>query len=108
MAEPVRCARCGAVLEKDDIALTRKMVNRGAETFFCVSCLAGHFEPEIDKADRTIPGKAIIYEALGKTMILGDTKANRELFKADDKHIFVPRGNFQRIVEAVINREVNL
>ena len=71
-------------------------------------CLAGHFEPEIDKADRTIPGKAIIYEALGKTMILGDTKANRELFKADDKHIFVPRGNFQRIVEAVINREVNL
>ena len=44
MAEPVRCVRCGAVLGKDDIALTRKMVNRGAEEFFCISCLAGHFE----------------------------------------------------------------
>ena len=71
-------------------------------------CLAGHFEPDIDKADRTIPGKAMIYEAFGKSIILGDTKANRELFKSDDKHIFVPRGDFQRIVEAVINREVNL
>ena len=71
-------------------------------------CLAGHFEPGIDKADRTIPGKALIYEALGKSMILGDTGANRELFKPDDKHIFVPRGNFQKIVDAVINREANL
>ena len=44
MAEPVRCARCGAVLQQDDIALTRKMINRGAERFFCISCLAEHFE----------------------------------------------------------------
>ena len=44
MAEPVRCARCGAVLQKDDIALTRKMINRGADRFLCVSCLADHFE----------------------------------------------------------------
>ena len=71
-------------------------------------CLAGHFEPDIDKADRTIPGKAMIYEALGKSMVLGDTKANRELFEPDNKHIFVPRGDFQRIVDAVINREANL
>ena len=64
-------------------------------------CLAGHFEPHIDKADRTIPGKAMIYEALGKTMILGDTKANKEIFEPDNKHIFVPRGDSKRIVEAV-------
>ena len=44
MTEPVRCARCGAVLQKDDIALTRKMINRGADRFLCVSCLADHFE----------------------------------------------------------------
>ena len=44
MAEPVRCVRCGAVLVKDDIALTRKLVNRGAEEFFCLSCLADHFQ----------------------------------------------------------------
>ena len=44
MAEPVRCVRCGAVLAKDEIALTRKLVNRGAEEFFCLSCLADHFQ----------------------------------------------------------------
>ena len=44
MADPLRCVRCGAVLKKDDIALTRKMINRGAESFCCVPCLADHFE----------------------------------------------------------------
>ena len=44
MADPVRCIRCGAVLGKDDVALTRKMVNRGADKFYCISCLADHFE----------------------------------------------------------------
>ena len=44
MAEQIRCVRCGAILEKDDVALTRKMINRGAEAFYCVSCLADHFE----------------------------------------------------------------
>ena len=44
MAEPVRCVRCGAPLVKDDIAMTRKMINRGAESFYCLSCLADPFE----------------------------------------------------------------
>ena len=44
MAEPVRCVRCGAPLVKDDIAMTRKMINRGAESFYCLPCLADHFE----------------------------------------------------------------
>ena len=44
MTEPLRCVRCGAPLMKDDVAMTRKMINRGAETFYCLSCLADHFE----------------------------------------------------------------
>lgn len=43
-------------------------------------CLAGHFNADIDKARRTIPGKAYIYRAMDKPMILGDNPANRELF----------------------------
>ena len=31
-------------------------------------CLAGHFNGSIAKADRTIPGKAYIYEAMKKKM----------------------------------------
>lgn len=65
-------------------------------------CIAGHFAPDIDKADRTIPGKAMIYEALGKGMILGDTRANREFFTSDENHIFVSRGNEKSIVDAVL------
>ena len=44
MTEPVRCVRCGAALTKDDIGLTRKLINRGATEFCCLSCLARHFE----------------------------------------------------------------
>ena len=44
MNEPLRCVRCGAPLMKDDVAMTRKMINRGTETFYCLSCLADHFE----------------------------------------------------------------
>ena len=68
-------------------------------------CLAGHFNPGIDKANRTIPGKAFIYEALGKPMVLGDTVANHEVFKEDSRHKFVPRGDVQSIVQAVIELE---
>lgn len=48
-------------------------------------CLAGHFSRDIDKAKRTIPGKAYIYSAMDKKMILGDSRANHELYEASDK-----------------------
>lgn len=51
-------------------------------------CLAGHFHPDIAKARRTIPGKAYIYHAMQKKMILGENLANRELFAEDDEKVF--------------------
>ncbi|MBQ3797871.1 MAG: group 1 glycosyl transferase [Butyrivibrio sp.] len=65
-------------------------------------CLAGHFAPDIDKADRTIPGKAYIFEAMGKPMILGETRANRELFSEDERHFFVPRGDSEKLAECIL------
>lgn len=38
------CFQCGRPLELDEIALTKKMINRGATRFFCLSCLAAHFD----------------------------------------------------------------
>ena len=38
------CVRCGRPLEADEIALTKKLVNRGASRFCCLSCLAAHFD----------------------------------------------------------------
>ena len=38
------CALCGASLSPDEIGLTKKLINRGAVTFFCLPCLARRFD----------------------------------------------------------------
>ena len=65
-------------------------------------CLAGHFSAEIDKAKRTIPGKAYIYRAMEKPMILGDTPANHELFEEDERTVFVETGNPEKLAEKIM------
>ena len=66
-------------------------------------CLAGHFNGEIDKAKRTIPGKTYIYRAMGKPVVLGDSPANRELFdEAEEGVYFVPMGNPEALAERIL------
>ena len=38
------CAACGQALSADEIAVTKKLINRGTREFFCVKCLAARFE----------------------------------------------------------------
>ena len=55
MTEPHRCVRCGAELAKDDIAMTRKMINRahkmgvpkGMDPFITLSFMALPVIPSI-------------------------------------------------------------
>lgn len=73
-------------------------------------CLAGHFNGDIDKARRTIPGKAYIYEAMEKPMILGDNAATRELYDESMKGIYFvemsnPRALAERIAEAALHND---
>ena len=35
-----RCKKCGKTLSYDEIGIHKKMINRGATEFFCLSCLA--------------------------------------------------------------------
>lgn len=65
-------------------------------------CLAGHFNSEIDKASRTIPGKAYIYSAMEIQQILGDNIANRELYSEDDNVIFAEMGNVRNLVKGIL------
>lgn len=67
-------------------------------------CLAGHFCGTIEKANRTIPGKAFIYESMGKRMILSDSDANRELFFEDDRHVFVKRGDSIELARIILEQ----
>lgn len=64
-------------------------------------CLAGHFSGDIDKARRTIPGKAYIYAAMGKKMILGDNEANKELFEGKKDILFTKCGEVDSLVQTI-------
>ena len=46
---PTECLQCGRKLTPDDVGATKKLINRGAERFFCVSCLASQFGVSEDK-----------------------------------------------------------
>ena len=66
-------------------------------------CLAGHFNREINKAKRTIPGKAYIYRAMEKPMILGENPANHELYSEKEPGIgFVEMGSGKKLAEKIL------
>ncbi len=65
-------------------------------------CLAGHFNSEIKKAQRTIPGKAYIYRSMEKKMILGDCLANRELFDEGETCAYVPQGDAAALANQIL------
>jgi len=39
-----KCIKCQKILNSDDIGLTKKLINRGAEEFMCIDCLAEKFK----------------------------------------------------------------
>ena len=48
------CITCGRPLEKDEVALTRKLINRGATQYLCIDCLAKKFEVTREDLERKI------------------------------------------------------
>ena len=45
---PEHCTRCGTALTKDEIGLTKKLINRGCTEFQCYACLAEHFRVSVE------------------------------------------------------------
>lgn len=41
-----KCTVCGKDLEKDEIAIFKKLVNRQSEDYLCIRCLSDYFEVE--------------------------------------------------------------
>lgn len=37
------CKQCGCALQADEIALHKRLIHRGAESFFCLDCMAAYF-----------------------------------------------------------------
>ncbi|MCQ2431172.1 MAG: hypothetical protein MJ175_01070 [Clostridia bacterium] len=48
------CTACGKKLERDEIGLHKKLVNRGSTRFLCKPCLAAKFRMSIEDCDHLI------------------------------------------------------
>ena len=62
---PAACCRsCGRPLLPDEIALTKKLVNRGAREFLCLACLSAHFQV----SEETLREKIRQFREMGCTL----------------------------------------
>lgn len=43
MDKPEKCRECGRPLTRDEIGLHKKLFNRAADSFLCISCSAEYF-----------------------------------------------------------------
>ena len=58
------CVSCGREVTRDEQALTRKLINRGAESFYCLRCLAILFEV----SEETLRDKIVQFRRMGCTL----------------------------------------
>lgn len=43
MSRRKNCSQCANPLKKDEIALSRKLIDLDTEEFYCISCMADYF-----------------------------------------------------------------
>lgn len=48
------CICCGIPLSRNDVGATKKLVNRGAEEFLCIPCLAVKFKVDVALIEKKI------------------------------------------------------
>ena len=48
------CRLCRAPLTRDEIGLTKKLVNRGCTECLCYACLAEHFDVTVEELRRKV------------------------------------------------------
>lgn len=58
------CIKCGAKLNGDDVGAHKKLINRGAEEFMCVPCLASYF----GVTEQTVRDKIEEFRKMGCTL----------------------------------------
>ena len=48
------CRECGRPVSRDEIAITKKMVSRASEEYYCAECLAKEFRISVEDVNRLI------------------------------------------------------
>lgn len=59
-----RCCDCDKNLSKDEVALSRKMLGRNIESFFCLECLAIFIECDV----ASLKEKILVFKEQGCTL----------------------------------------
>ena len=62
------CCQCGKTVSRDEIAVTKKLINRGTSDYFCVPCLAAYFEVQPE----AIQERIAYFRASGCTLFDAD------------------------------------
>lgn len=60
------CHKCGKILVWDEVAITKKMINRGTKKYYCVECLSKIFDVET----KDILDKIQFFKEMGCTLFL--------------------------------------
>lgn len=60
------CRKCRKPLTSDEIAVTKKLINRGTTVYYCIECLAQAF----DVSPENIQKKIEYYKSIGCTLFL--------------------------------------
>lgn len=64
----MNCKNCGRLLTWEEAALTKKLINRGCREFYCLSCLAEHFQV----GEEVLREKIRYYKSIGCTLFTED------------------------------------
>lgn len=48
------CLQCASPLSRDEIGLTKKLINRGCTEFLCYACLAKRFDVTVEELRRKV------------------------------------------------------
>ena len=60
------CCYCGKSLKKDEIALTRKLIDPDAEEFYCLNCMADYIGCTVED----LKDKIVEFKEQGCTLFL--------------------------------------
>lgn len=50
----MKCVSCGRPVTRDEMAVTKKLINRGTTEYSCVPCLAKYFEVKPEDIEERI------------------------------------------------------
>ena len=58
------CVSCGQPVSADELALSRKLINRGLKDGYCLACLSGHFQV----SEKILRDKIAFFREMGCTL----------------------------------------